>query len=74
MLQFVSAALISSTTLAFSNSVPVYGTYPGWVQGSGRAGINVEVFIDLMCSDCQGQNPIWNELLQTPWLDGTVAD
>ena len=31
MFQFVSAALISTTTLAFSNSVPVYGTYPGWV-------------------------------------------
>ncbi len=52
MLNFVSAALLSTSAFALSNSVPVYGTYPGWVVGSGRAGINVEVFIDLMCSDC----------------------
>ena len=67
-----AAALL--TTLAAANSVPIYGSYPGWVVGEGRTGITVEIHIDLMCSDCQANNPIWNEVLATPWLDGTVAD
>ena len=57
-----------------NNSVPVFGTYPGWVQGEGRTGISVEIFLDLMCSSCQAENPVWNELLDTAWLDGTVRD
>lgn len=59
---------------ALSNNVPIYGNYPGWVTGEGRTGITVEIFVDLMCSACQHYNPIWNEVLQTPWLDGTVSD
>ena len=66
------AALLASTTMAFNNRVPVYGTYPGWVNGEGKTGITVEIFLDLMCSDCQAENPIWNEVLASPWLDGTV--
>ena len=68
------AALMIAAANAFSNSVPVYGSYPGWVVGSGRTGISVEIYLDLLCSACQGENPVWNELLATPWLDGTVAD
>ena len=64
----------SSQNLGFSNSVPVFGTYPGWVQGGGEANINLELFIDLMCSDCKAENPVMAELLDTPWLGGTVAD
>ena len=59
---------------AFSNSVPVYGSYPGWIVGSGRTGISVEIHLDLTCSDSKANNPIWSEVLATPWLDGTVAD
>ena len=70
MFKFASAAMLS--TLAFANSVPIYGGFPGWVVGEGATGINVEIVIDLMCSDCQANNPIWNEVLQTAWLDGTV--
>ncbi len=69
---FSAASLL--TTLAAANSVPIYGTYPGWVVGEGRTGINVEIHLDLMCSDSAANNPIWNEVLATPWLDGTVAD
>ena len=65
---------LAATAAAFSNSVPVYGTYPGWVQGDNRVGIEVEIFLDLLCSDCQNENPIWNSLLDTAWLDGTVSD
>ena len=32
------------------------------------------MFLDLMCSTSAAVNPIWNETLQTPWLDGTVSD
>lgn len=68
------ASLIIAATSAFNNNVPVYGSYPGWVVGSGRTGISVEIYLDLLCGGCQTNNPIWNELLTTPWLDGTVAD
>lgn len=54
--------------------MPIYGQYPGWVVGEGRTGIVVEIYLDLLCSACQGNNPVWNTLLQTEWLDGTVAD
>ena len=70
----LSAAMLASSVLAINNRVPIYGTYPGWVVGKGKTGITVEIVLDLMCSDCQGENPTWNQLLQTPWLDGTVAD
>ena len=63
MKSLFTSALLSTAALAFSNSTPVYGTYPGWVVGKGRTGITVEIFLDLMCSDCQGENPTWNELL-----------
>ena len=69
-----TTAMLSTAALAFSNSTPVYGTYPGWVVGKGNTGITVEIFLDLMCSDCQAENPVWNELLETEWLDGTVRD
>ncbi len=74
MRSIFATTMLSTAALAFSNSTPVYGTYPGWVNGKGRTGITVEIFLDLMCSDCQAENPVWNELLQTEWLDGTVRD
>ena len=69
-----TVALLVAAANAFSNNVPVYGTYPGWGVGSGRTGISVEIYLDLLCSDSQANNPIWEELLATPWLDGTVQD
>ena len=70
---FVAAALAASAS-SFSNSVPVYGTYPGWTDGLGQAGIRVSVFMDLLCSACAAENPVINELMTTPWLNGTVSD
>ena len=74
MKSLFATALLAATTFAFSNSVPVYGTYPGWVSGKGHAGITVEIFLDLMCSDSAANNPVWNEVLDTEWLGGTVRD
>ena len=53
-------ALALLLTSVAANSVPIYGTYPGWVIGNGQAGINVEVVIDLLCTDCMANNDIWN--------------
>jgi hypothetical protein len=74
MMNKIIAAAVTHTALVSANSVPIYGQYPGWVQGEGRTGIVVEIFLDLLCSACQGNNPTWNEVLQTEWLDGTVSD
>ena len=72
---FTSAVVVVAAPTAFVGSqLPIYGTYPGWVQGQGKVNINVEIFMDFLCSDSKAQNPIWNELLSTPWLDGTVSD
>ena len=67
-------ATIASQAFAFSNSIPIYGTFPGWVDGLGKAKIDVALYFDLLCADCAAENPVINQLLTTPWLGGTVAD
>lgn len=66
-----SFALLAAVVAA---GAPIYGTYPGWVVGSGQAGITVEVAIDLLCTDCFANNDIWNQVLASPWLGSTVQD
>jgi hypothetical protein len=46
------AALLVTSAMAFSNSIPIYGTYPGWTDGLGLAKIEISLFLDLLCSDC----------------------
>ena len=58
----------------YSNSTPIYGTYPGYSVGKGEAGIEIELFFDYLCSACQAENPVINELRTTDWLEGTVQD
>ena len=48
-------ALIAS--MAAANSVPIFGTYPGWIQGGGEANIEVEIFMDFLCSDAKAAYP-----------------
>ena len=60
--------------LASANSTPIYGKYPGWLQGTDKKSIQVELFEDYLCSDCKAFNPVFEELLTTAWLDGTVED
>ena len=67
-------ALATSAAAFFSNSVPIYGTYPGWIEGKDKVGITLEVHWDLLCEDSKALAPILVDLLATPWLDGTVAD
>ena len=67
----VGAGLI---TLALGNSTPIYKSYPGWMEGSNKAGIQIEIYEDYLCSDCKRFNPVFQDLMETKWLDGTVKD
>ena len=69
-----SSMLAASTAAAFSNSVPIYSSYPGWKVGSGKAGINLELHYDLLCSDSKALDPVIQSLLATDWLGSTVED
>ena len=68
---FMTAAIAA---FASANNTPIYGNYPGWVEGGGKAGIQIEVFFDFLCSACLAENPVWEETLTQTWLDGTVLD
>jgi hypothetical protein len=68
------SALLFASAYAWSNSIPIYGSYPGWVEGLGMAHIEISFFLDLLCSDCAAENPVINQLMSTPWLNGTVSD
>ena len=67
-------ASAAMATIASANSTPIFGTYPGWTEGTDHVGIQIELFEDYLCSDCKEFNPIFEEVLATEWLDGTVAD
>jgi hypothetical protein len=66
------AAVLATSAMAFTNSIPIFGTYPGWTDGLGLAKIEISFFLDLLCSDCAAENPVINQLMTTPWLNGTV--
>jgi len=63
--------LVAATTtttvgsVAATNSVPIFGTYPGWTQGGNLANIEVEIFIDYLCSDSKNAYPIVKDALET---------
>ena len=59
-----TAALAALANFASANSTPIYGTYPGYTVGEGRTGISIELFFDYLCSACQSENPVIEDLLQ----------
>ena len=69
-----TALSLAAGIVAVPNSRPIYGTYPGWIQGGRKAGIDILLFEDFMCSDCLAFNPIWEETLTQSWLGSTVQD
>jgi hypothetical protein len=69
-----TVAVVASAASAFTNNVPIYGTYPGWTDGEGLAKIEISLFMDLLCSACAADNGVINEVMTTPWLNGTVED
>ena len=68
-----ASALITTAALAQAE-IPISGRYPGWSQGVPRSGINVELFIDLLCSDCAHENDVINTLAKTEWNGSTFAE
>lgn len=67
-MKFTFASTLAATAAALNpNSTPIYGTYPGWVEGSGKAQIDLELFEDFLCSDCLAMNPTIEALMTTPW-------
>lgn len=68
-----TAALIAS--VAAANSVPIFGTYPGWVQGGNEANIEVEIFMDYLCADSKANYPLVKAAMETEIESGfTVLD
>ena len=67
----ISAGLAA---ISVANSTPIFGSYPGWTQGSDDGHIQIELFEDYLCADCQALNPVFTELLDTEWLGKTVRD
>ena len=47
---FIVAAAAAACVSA--NSTPIFGSYPGWTEGAGAVGINIELFEDYLCGDC----------------------
>ncbi len=69
---YIASAALAA--LCSANSTPIMGSYPGWLEGSDKVGIQIELYEDYLCSDCLAFNPIFEEVLATSWLDGTVSD
>ena len=69
---FKATAMLAA--LASANNTPIYGSYPGYTNGNGKTGIEIELFFDYLCSACQAENPIVEQLLQQEWLGSTVED
>lgn len=49
MMKTVFAAALAA--LASANSIPIYGYYPGFVQGGNKLDISIEMFYDSICTD-----------------------
>ena len=76
---FGKALVVAACTAGYTaaNSVPIYGTYPGWIQGGGQANIEVEIFMDFLCSDAKAAYQPFVDALNTPvsaGSDTTVLD
>ena len=54
--------------------IPIQGHYPGWQVGGNKAGIEIQVFEDLMDSDSAQQWLWWDQVLKMPFLGGTVEE
>ena len=64
----------SLAAIASANSIPIYGYYPGFVQGGKKLNISIEMFYDSICTDSAAQNDVMNTLLTTTWHGAPVFD
>ena len=65
---FTIIAAIAGLTAA--NSVPIFGTYPGWKQGGNQRNIEVEIFFDYLCADTKAKAPYTIAAFNTEIEDG----
>ena len=73
MKSFIAAAGLAAISAAY-NSIPIFGTYPGWIEGKNQRKIQIQLFEDYLCSDCKAFNPVFEQLLDTTWGGATVRD
>ena len=72
-MRLFAAAVIAN--LVSANSVPIFGTYPGWRQGGNARNIEVEIFFDYLCADTKASYPYTVEAFNSEaeagltWLD-----
>jgi hypothetical protein len=59
MKKFAFAASLAALAAA-QNPIPIYGYYPGFVQGGNALGISVQLVYDPICEDSDAQNTVWN--------------
>jgi len=71
---FKAAVAATLSALASANNIPIYGYYPGFVQGGNNLNISIEMFYDSICTDSKAQNEVMNKLLTTNWHGAPVFD
>jgi|LakMenE01Jun11ns_1017448.scaffolds.fasta_scaffold9834109_3 hypothetical protein len=71
---FKTAFAATLAALASANSIPIYGYYPGYVEGGNAFNISVDLFYDTMCTDSAAQNQVINDLLGHLWHGAPVYD
>ena len=71
---YAAAALCLTSVTAFDNTPPIPERHVGWSYGTAKVGIDIEVVFDILCSDCQFNNPLFQSFLDKPFLSSTVRD
>lgn len=71
---FKTGIAASLAYLTSANSIPIYGFYPGFVQGGNKFNISIEMFYDAACTDSAQQNDVMNDLLTHTWHGALVSD
>lgn len=68
---FTQALTIAALAgLATANSVPIFGSYPGWVAtGGNQLSIEIEIFMDFLCSDAKAAYPTVKQMLDSKLTD-----
>ena len=60
--------------MSYSNSPPLFGTFPGWTQGTDLTGIQITLVYDLLCIDSLNANSVINDLLTMTFNNSTVEE
>jgi hypothetical protein len=73
VIEVLALCMVSAAVLAYDNNVPIPSRRVGWSQGcSQKSGIEIEVVYDLLCSGSAAMDSVFQQFLDTPFLNGTV--